>query len=124
MRIVLDDVDIPATVMEGYETTGEARLVQAGELYLYDNFGEWGIKQWRSSPVSNSCYIIVRKVKPEIWMPEDGDHYQFVMLVDSTWHDASGNTRHIKTGNRFKPGAADLDLAIDAIRSDIDERTK
>ena len=112
--------NIPASVLEGYEETGEIDLVNEGDLYLHYTFGDgWQVRTWQSETTSNEPYIIVRIEKPKIWVPGEGDAYQFLMLRSEHWFEGNGNSAHKATGNRFKTGKADILTAINAVILEI-----
>lgn len=123
MRVVLDIPDLDS-VMEGYEFTGENLRLNMGDLYLADKCGVWEVMTWTFDHISGFSAIIVRKIKPEIWMPKEGQEYQRLILCLEYWRDDQLNHTHRDSGNVFKTGSIDLNIAIKTIRSDIDDQVK
>ena len=125
MRIELDMPNLES-VMEGYEITGENRQVNMGELYLANKCGDWEVMTWDYDHISGFSCIVVRKVKPKIWRAEPNKQYEYLQILTFSDYREEKSNMHYESGNYFMPGTANKSLqkAIDAIRSDIDERTK
>ncbi len=81
---------------EGWEYTGEFRLVSNGDWYLHQGL----VKKWGETIPSFWCYPILRRKR---WVPKPGEKYWYVdVTLTSLWSIRAVASYLVESGNCWR----------------------